>query len=73
MSAEMRSVYSSHINEVGYDAASREFVVLFDSGKTYVYEDVPENTAHEVVNSPSVGSALNRLIKGVYKHKLLGE
>lgn len=61
---QMKRVFSSHINGVGYDIDSKELAVEFKDGRTAVYMDVPSDVAQMVVDAPSVGSALHRFIKG---------
>jgi hypothetical protein len=69
MPAEMRHVFSSNVREIGYDADTNELVVRWIKGRTSVYSEVPANIADQVMNSPSVGSALNEMVKGVYEHR----
>lgn len=59
----MKKVFSSHIDEVGYDAAKRELHVSFSNGQRGVYDNVPADKGGAVVNAPSVGKALHREIK----------
>lgn len=61
---EMKSVFSSHVSKVGYDAGSKELEIEFKNGKTAVYQDVPSDVANLVVNAPSVGSAIHTFLKG---------
>ena len=68
----MRSVYSSHVNQIGYDAETGELHVMWDTGKTSVYSGVPPEVADEVSNSWSVGKALTASIKGKYAHRYGG-
>lgn len=63
---EMKRVFSSHINSVGYNPDSQELYVEFSNGKTGVYFGVKSDVAQLVVDAPSVGSALHRFIKGKY-------
>lgn len=66
---KMRSVYSSHVDKIGHDAEANELHVKWQgSGKTSVYEGVPADLAHQVMNAHSVGQALNEHIKDNYKH-----
>ena len=70
---EMRRVFSSHINEVGYDPDSSELHVTFQGsegnpGKTAVYVGVPPDVARMVVEAPSVGTALHQFVRGKYGH-----
>ncbi len=68
---EMKRVFSSHINSVGYDPDSKELHVEFQgkgggTGRTAVYMDVPPTVAKLVVDAPSVGTALHEHVKGQY-------
>ena len=65
----MKRVFSSHVNEVGYDPAAQELHVVFDNGKHAVYSGVPAVKGRAVVDAPSVGSALHTEIKGQYAHR----
>ncbi len=67
-----QDTYSSMVQDISYDDESGEMIVTFNSGKPYVYEGVPEDVARRVANAPSVGQAINELIKGQYKHRRLG-
>jgi KTSC domain-containing protein len=64
MAAEFRFVYSSHIDEIGYDAETRRLIVRWQSGAETVYEGVPYSKAQLVWSAPSVGEALHRHIRG---------
>lgn len=63
MPVEMRPVDSSAIASIGFEQDSGELHVLFHSGRTYAYEDVPESTFQEFLAADSKGSYLNREIK----------
>ncbi len=70
---DLRRVFSSHINGVGYDPVSKELHVAFAGkdgkpGKTAVYMDVPADVAQQVTDAPSIGTALHSLIKGRFAH-----
>lgn len=70
---QMKRVFSSHIDAVGYDPESGELHVQFQgrksgAGKIAVYSDVPPDVGNMVVNSPSVGSALHDFVRGKYAH-----
>jgi hypothetical protein len=66
---EMRQVYSSHIDEIGYDAETGELYVTYRNGKTAVYEGVPAEEARRVMSSPSIGEAMHAIVRGTYKHR----
>jgi hypothetical protein len=69
---QMQSVYSSHVNKVGYDAEARELVVEWDTGRVSAYSGVPPDVADEALNAWSVGSFLNNAIKRHYPHRYVG-
>ncbi|WP_407539214.1 KTSC domain-containing protein [Deinococcus radiomollis] len=52
----MTDVDSSMIRSVGYSAATRTLRVLFASGKTYEYREVPAEVHQGLMNSGSKGS-----------------
>ncbi|WP_456828891.1 KTSC domain-containing protein [Deinococcus sp. UYEF24] len=52
----MTDVESSMILSVGYDAATRTLRVLFSSGKTYEYREVPAEVHRGLMESGSKGS-----------------
>lgn len=68
---DWQSVYSSHVDKIAYDEGSQQLYVVWQSGKTSVYDGVPSNVADEVRKSPSIGSALRETIKGLYSHRYL--
>ena len=67
---DLRPVYSSHVDAVGYDAATQELHVQWQTGKISVYDPVPPE-AGEPFNTgghPSIGEAL-KAIKANYRHR----
>lgn len=59
---EMREVYSSSVDRIGYDAETQELHVVWRrGGKTSVYQDVPPDKAQQVMNAWSVGQAVREL------------
>lgn len=64
----MKKVFSSHINEIGYEPATQSLTVIFKNGKTATYTGVPPDVASNVVDAPSVGSALHQFVRGKYDH-----
>jgi hypothetical protein len=61
-------VSSSTVSEVGYDEDSRILEVLFHSGSTYQYFDVPPQIYAELVQTGSIGHYLHSNIKGNYRY-----
>lgn len=68
MAIEMIPVASSNVAEVGYDAAAQALHVRYLNNRTYVYSGVPEAVFQELLNAPSTGSFLNRVVKGAYAY-----
>ena len=70
MSPNMKSVYSSNVDSIGYDSETSElYVVWRSSQKTSIYSGVPLDVAVETMNAFSVGQAIRLNIKGVYEHR----
>jgi hypothetical protein len=68
----MKRVFSSYIEWIGYDDKDGSLHVQYQNGKTSIYENVPMGTAMDVINAPSVGTAIHSLIRGKFSHKYLG-
>lgn len=66
MTLDMTPVASSNVAEVGYDTGAQALHVRYQSNRTYVYSDVPEAVFQELLNAPSKGSFLNRVVKDSY-------
>lgn len=63
---QLISVESSMIRAVGYDASSQELEILFNSGKTYRYTNVPEKIYQQLLASESKGQYMHSCIIGMY-------
>jgi KTSC domain-containing protein len=63
---ELVRVDSSMIQAVGYDADARVLEVLFNSGKTYLYEGVPPEIHQGLLDAASKGQYMNAHIIDVY-------
>lgn len=66
-----KSVYSSNVDQVGYDSDKQELIVHWKNGRVSAYERVDEQTAHQLANAPSVGQMIHSEIKPNYRHKYL--
>jgi hypothetical protein len=66
---DMTDVYSSHVNQIGYDHDTSELHVVWDTGRASVYSEVPAVIARAVIRSWSVGTSLTEAIKGKYAHR----
>jgi hypothetical protein len=66
-----KNVFSSHVDQVGYDSDKQELVVTWKNGRVSAYEGVDEATAHQLANAPSVGQMIHNEIKSNYRHRYL--
>ena len=64
---EMKSVDSSNVDSVGYDAETKTLHVKFKSGGVYHYHGVEPEAHSALMNAESIGWHLGTHIKG--KHK----
>lgn len=64
-------VFSSNVNEVGYDDKQQALIIVWKSGKTSAYAGVDEATALQCSRAPTVGGFLNTEIKPVYAHRYI--
>jgi hypothetical protein len=63
-----QSVSSNNIAEIGYDEARRILEILFRTGSTYQYFDVPPQEYRGLMSASSYGQYLNANIKGRYRY-----
>jgi hypothetical protein len=68
---QLTTVDSSMIHAVGYDAATRTLEVVFNSGKTYQYYDVPPEEYEGLMAAGSKGSYMRANIIDVYDYSPL--
>ena len=61
-----QSVESSNIANVMHDGT--DLYLLFNSGITYRYENVPEHLYLSLVSASSVGSFFHKYVKGQYRY-----
>ena len=64
-----KSVYSSNVQEVGYDPDTKELYITWTRGKQSIYAGVPEELAVDLSNAPSVGTMLNQEVKPFISHR----
>lgn len=60
---------SSVIQFFHYDADARELLIGFQSGKRYVYEDVPPDVAAGMTGASSRGEYFNEHIRDRYNFR----
>ena len=66
-----QNVFSSNIDSVGYDDSTNEMTVQWKSGRVSAYAGVSEDLALQVANAPSVGQAVNSMIKNQFSHRYI--
>jgi hypothetical protein len=64
-------VTSSNIAEVGYSDEHQILELLFSSGMTYQYFDVPRRIFEELLQAESIGRYVNANIKGNFRYARL--
>ena len=64
--AKLMPVESSMIQAVGYDPKTRTLEVVFNSGRTYCYEDVPPKVYKELMAADSKGRYMRAEIIDMY-------
>ena len=69
---EMIPVSSSNVESIGYDPETQILHVKFIGGSLYQYLNVPQIEYDQLINAPSIGSYLNRNIKGLYAYQKIG-
>lgn len=63
---KLTTVESSMIHAVGYDRKTRTLEVIFNSGRTYRYEDVPASEYKGLMQSESKGQYMKYRIIDMY-------
>lgn len=69
---DMIPVSSSNVESIGYNDRDQTLYVQFLSGSLYIYKNVPSFEFENLRNAPSIGSYLNRNIKGAYSYERIG-
>jgi hypothetical protein len=68
---KISSLYdSSNVIASKYDPSSRKFVIIFNNGGQYLYEDVTTHTFDEFQKAKSQGSAVHSIIKRHHSKKV---
>ena len=66
----MTYVQSSALEQVSYDADAHTLIATFrDSGRTYVYDDVPEEVYDSLLFSDSLGAYFNAHIRDHFPYR----
>jgi len=66
----LRSVESSMIQAVGYDEDAKTLQVVFNSGKSYQYQEVPKTVYQELLQAASKGSYMRQAIIDCYPYQI---
>lgn len=63
---------SSRITGMAYDSALKTLKIDYKRGGSYLYEEVPEEIFNALKTSPSIGKAIDSLVKagGYSYHKI---
>ncbi len=69
---DMIQVVSSNVDSIGYDADTQTLRVRFNNGSVYEYRNVGVVEFEQLRTASSVGSYLNRNIKGNYPYQKVG-
>jgi hypothetical protein len=60
---------SSIIKQMHYNVNTEVLTVTFNTNRTYIYSDVPDNIVKEMCKSKSVGSYFREFIRDVYAYE----
>ena len=60
-------VSSTNVASIGYDPATLTLELEFTNGSIYQYFDVPQSLYEELMSSPSIGKAVNMLVRQNYR------
>ena len=60
---EIIDVTSKIICRLGYDEKTNELIVIFKTGKRYLYHNVSKSEYKAIIEAESVGSAFTSIIK----------
>jgi hypothetical protein len=60
---------STAIRDCYYDAGRSRLIVMFVTGRTYLYENVPPNVAADFDAAPSKGQFFNAYIRDHYRYR----
>jgi hypothetical protein len=69
---KLKTVDSSMVHAIGYSAKSKSLEVVFNSGRTWIYEDVPKKVYQELMKARSIGVYMNSNIIDCYEAYPLG-
>lgn len=70
---ERTPVQSSSVASVGYDPAQAELEIEFSNGRIYRYLHVPAAAYRLLLQAPSIGEYVNRVIKPRFEARVSAE
>ena len=62
-------VESSMISAVAYDEEARDLIVIFNTGQTYAYSDVPREVYDNLLKADSKGSYMKDFVIDMYPYR----
>jgi len=68
---QRQPVTSSNIAEIGYDNELQTLEIMFKTGISYQYFNVPKHVYEQLQNADSVGKYFNAQIKGHFQEARL--
>ena len=66
---ELLPVNSSTLSKVGYDPSSGTMIIVFNTGSTYEFQQMPKDIYDNLLNSPSLGAFFNQNIRKRFMFK----
>ena len=66
-------VQSSSVTSVGYDSTHFELEIEFRNGRTYRYRQVPPAVYRLLLQAPSIGQYVNRIVKPRFDAELVDD
>lgn len=67
---KLTPVKSSNVQGVAYDPATQTMQIQFKGGKTYTYNDVPEEIHTNLHKADSIGKYVGANVVGKFKHSM---
>ncbi len=67
----LRKVESSMVSALGYNPPTKELKVVFHTGITWIYKDIPQKVYDNLIKSHSIGMFMIRNIIDCYKERRL--
>ncbi len=72
LALKLETVESSMIHAVGYDPEKRILEIVFNSGRTYQYWNVPSDVYEGLMQAESKGSYFRSVILDMFEYKRIG-